>query len=227
MENQIREFQRGSAVDWNSQEVVNDFLYDWQAYPVAGLTQLAFFATPQGQGVSFWDATQTKTYEDTNMEVGNQMARGESFLVKHIALRFYQATLPVQYAAALALPAVPLLPANDAHLFWNRGWLEFKIVNKVQARQGPLASFPPPNYLELDAAAAIDFGQVAAATASNQFAASNLRARGPLYTLAGQGATLEYGMKFQLTLNWAAKQAITTAGGVQAMLIGKRMRVSQ
>lgn len=231
MERQIEEFKRGSAVDWNSQEVVNDFLYDWQPYPVAGLTQLAFFATPQGQGVSFWDPTQTKTYEDTNMEVGNQMARGESFLVKHIALRFFQASLPVQYLSnvAAALPVAPLMPANDAHLFWNRGWLEFKIVNKVQARQGPLASFPPPNYLELDAMSSVDIIQPAAGVVvgSTQTVASNLRARGPLYTLAGQGATLEYGMKFQLTLNWAAKQAITTAGAVQAMLIGKRMRVSQ
>ena len=227
MQNQVQAFKNGSAVDWNNQEVLNDFLYDWLPYPVAGQTQLSFFTTPQGQGVSFWDNTQTKTYEDTNMEVGNQMARGESFLVKHIALRFYQATLPVQDTNAAALPATPLMPANDAYLFWNRGWLEFKVVNKVQARLAPLGSFPPPTHLELDAAAAVAFTVAAAATDSTQIVASHLRSRGPLFTLAGDGVTLEYGMKFQLNLNWSAKQAITTAAGVQAMLIGKRMRVSQ
>lgn len=224
---QIEKFKRGSVVDWNNQEVMNDFLYDWLPYPIAGQTQLSFFTTPQGQGTSFWDNTQTKTYEDTNMEVGNQMARGESFLVKHIALRFYQATLPVQDLNTAALPATPLMPANDAYLFWNRGWLEFKVVNKVQCRQGPLAAFPPPNHLELDAAATVAYTLAAAATDSTQIVASHLRARGPLFTLAGEGVTLEYGMKFQLNLNWSNKQALTTAAGVQAMLIGKRMRVSQ
>ena len=227
MQNQVQAFKNGSAVDWNNQEVLNDFLYDWLPYPVAGQTQLSFFTTPQGQGVSFWDNTQTKTYEDTNMEVGNQMPRGESFLVKHIALRFYQATLPVQQTVGLAAPAAALIPANDAYLFWNRGWLEFKVVNKVQARLAPLGSFPPPTHNELDAAAAVAYTLAAAATESDQVVASHLRARGPLFTLAGDGVTLEYGMKFQLNLNWSAKQAITTAAGVQAMLIGKRMRVSQ
>lgn len=224
---QIAQFKRGSAVDWNNQEVINDFLYDWLPYPIAGQTQLSFFTTPQGQGISFWDNTQTKTYEDTNMEQANSMARGESFLVKHIALRFYQATLPVQDTNAAALPATPLMPANDAWLFWNRGWLEFKVVNKVQCRQGPLASFPPPTGFELDAAATVAYTLAAAATDSTQIVASHLRARGPLFTLAGEGVTLEYGMKFQLNLNWSNKQALTTAAGVQAMLIGKRMRVSQ
>lgn len=227
MENQVQSFKRGSAVNWNEQEVLNDFLYDWLPYPVAGQNQLSFFTTPQGQGVSFWDPTQTKTYEDTNMEVGNQMARGESFLVKHIALRFFQATLPVQQTVGAAVPAAALLPANDAFLFWSRGWLEFKVVNKVQCRQGPLSSFPAPTHLELDAAAAANFTLAVAADESDQIIATNLRNRGPMFTLAGEGVTLEYGMKFQLNLNWSAKQAITTAAGVQAMLIGKRMRVSQ
>lgn len=227
MQNQVQAFKNGSAVDWNSQEVLNDFLYDWLPYPVAGQTQLNFFTTPQGQGVSFWDPTQTKTYEDSNIETGNMMSRGESFLVKHIALRFYQASLPVQDTNAAALPATPLMPANDAYLFWNRGWLEFKVVNKVQTRLAPLSSFPPPTHLELDAAAAVAYTLAAAATDSAQIVATHLRNRGPLFTLAGDGVTLEYGMKFNLNLNWSAKQAITTAAGVQAMLIGKRMRVSQ
>lgn len=219
-----KSFRRGAVVDWGSQEVLNDFLYDWLAYPVGGQVQLNFFTTPQGQGASIWDATQTKTYEDTNMEVGSQMARGEAFLVQHVALRFWQATLPIQQLNGAAVTANQVIAANDAYLFWSHGFVEFKVVNKVQLRQGPLSSFPPPTRLNLDAAAAAE-STVAATT--NQVIGSHLSPVGPLYTIASPGITLEYGMKFSFTLNWSIAQAIVTAGRVQAMLIGKRMRVGQ
>lgn len=227
--NEQQKFQSASAVNWNEQEVIQDILYDWATYAAAGQVQLNFFSTPVSEGTSIWDATQPKTYEDTNMEIGSQMQRGEAFRVEYIALQFVPGVNPMTQANTAAAPLAVLFAANDEHTFWDQGWLEFQVVNKVQTRGAPLSRFPGPTRMELNAAAALQYTQAAAAAASDQVAASSYKPVGPMWPMQGPGTLLEYGMKLKFTLNWSKLVPMPSAlpGKVQAMLIGKRMRVSQ
>jgi len=222
------DFNHGAAVDWNAKEVVKDSLYDWQQYGAAGQVQLSFFQEEVNTGASLFGAGK-KTYEDTNMESSAQMSRGEAFLVHAIALRFVSGVSLVQDDITAAAPAALNFPANDEAEFWNKGWLEFKVLNKVQTRLGPMSNFPPPQQLRLEASMSAFYTQAAAADGTIQLAGAHAVPVGQIFVPQEPGITLEYGMKFSLTLNWSAALAMPSgqAGLVQANLLGVRMRVGQ
>lgn len=233
-----QEFKDGSAVNWNQQDVIHDYLYDWQPYAAGGQVKLAFFNEAINSGTSLFDATQKKSYEDTNMEQSGVMARGEAFLVKHICLRFV-AGLPAVDAVIDAnvlatLPAAPTFAANDEESFWNNGYGEFRVVNKIQARSS-IANFTPPNNRALTGASsasitnAVQAVIVDAAGMSIEIAGTHMTNNGPLFSLASPGVMLEHNMQFNFDLNWTKAVAMPSgvAGRIEAMLHGIRMRVSQ
>jgi len=224
-----REFDHGAAVDWHSKEAIADQLYDHRTYAAAGQNQLSFFLVPQGDGQSIFAGAGTpKTYEDTNMESAGQMNRGEAFLVQAIALRFTSGVSIVQDDITAAAPVAVNSPANDEQTFWNNGYLEFTVVNKVQTRL-PISNFPPPTRLSMEAAFSSFYTQAAAGDGTIQTHAAHVVPVGQLFQPQAPGVTLEYGLKFKLTLNWSAAVAMPSNqdGRVQAMLIGRRLRIGQ
>jgi len=227
----IREdFARGQGIDLKKVEVIHDTLYDWQTYVAAGQTQLSFFTEPRNSGTSIFDATQKKTLEDTNLVAQGQMTRGEAFLAKYVALRFVPGVDPVQETVAAAAAAVATNPAaNDAAAFWENGYLDFRLANKPEVQLGPLAQFPPPQRFDLHVGGAVSVNQAAAADAAYQIEGTYLVPVGRLFELHPPGLTLEYGINFDFTLNWSKAVALPSgsAGRVQALLIGVRMRASQ
>ncbi len=231
-------FKDGSAVNWDKQDVIHDYLYDWQAYAAGGQVQLAFFNEAINSGTSLFDATQKKTYEDTNMEQSGIMPRGEAFLVKHICLRFVSGVSAINSvisANVLAtLPAAPAFAGNDEESFWNNGYGEFRVVNKIQARSS-MANFTPPNNRVLTGVSAAGLTNavqaviVDAAGMSISIAGTHVANNGPLFSLASPGVLLEHNMRFTFNLNWTSAVAMPSgvSGKIEAMLHGVRMRVSQ
>jgi len=222
-----REFNHGAAVDWNSKEAIADQLYDTRTYAAAGQTALSFFQVAEGDGASVFGAG-PKTYEDTNMQTAGQMTRGEAFLVQAVALRFYSGVALVQDDITAAAPAALDSPANDEMEFWSKGWLEFDVLNKNQVRL-PLSNFPPPTRFNVQAAFSSFYTQAAAGDGTIQTQAAHVVPVGSLFQPQAPGITLEYGLKFKLTLNWSAATPMPSNqdARVQALLIGRRLRIGQ
>jgi len=224
------QFARGRGINLDQAEVVADHLYDWQPYAAAGQTELAFFTEPVNSGTSTFDATQKKTYEDTNLEQAGQMPRGEAFLIEYVALRFVPGVDPVQETVAAAAAAVATNPAaNDSAAFWEQGYLDMRLANKPQVLLGPLSNFPPPQRFDLHVGGTVSVNQAAAADAAYQLEGSYLTPVGRLFKLQEPGLTLEYAINFKFSLKWskAVPMPSATAGRVQAILIGTRMRAQQ
>lgn len=222
-------FAKGKGISLSQAEVIEDKLYDWQTYAAAGQTQLAFFTEAKNSGTSIFDATQKKTWEDTNMKQAGILPRGEAFLVTHVCLRFVPGVLAVQEQVTNAVPAATTPAANDASAFWNQGWADFKLAEKSQVLLGPLANFPPMQRDQLYVGAAAWSAQAAAANATLYVEGTSLVPAGRLFALQEPGLTIEFGINFTFDLNWSKAVALPSGSDarVQAELVGVRMRAKQ
>lgn len=117
-------------------EAVRQSLYDFQAYPNAGVTQLLFFQVPKGQS--------SKTQFDTNMTVAGSLAAPINFFVQSIEVVFFPGVLPGTGVATTATPAF----TNDIFTVSKSGWLDFFIGSKSYLQEAPLGRFPPKNALQ-------------------------------------------------------------------------------
>jgi len=133
-------------------EVIWQPLYDFQAYPAAGVAQLQFFAVPQGQGVP------VKTFDDTNMETAAVLPVPVNMAVTNIQVWFFPAAAPGQ---GLALGQVGV-NWNDVEAVMSAGNLQLEIGSKEYLVDAPLMKFPPQS--RLAGAAALSAATTVAAT---------------------------------------------------------------
>jgi len=204
-------------------EAIGNGLYDSNAYPAAGQTQLTFYSLPIGQGVGF--AGGTKTLMDTNMDTQGSMPANQEFLAEGVEVLFWPSrpAVAAQLPAAFGAQAIAQL-INDTYAFYNSGYLKFFIGSKDYLREAPLVKFPPSSNFGLDAAAA----DVSTAGASFQTRIAFASARGKPYYLRSP-IRLVSSQNFNVTLNWDAAVALpsTNPGRVFVTLCGVLYRRSQ
>ncbi len=230
-----------TAADFNSRrvtnaaqsEIIRQRFYDYQLYPTAGSTQLTFFSSPVGQGLTSavgGTPGTPKTLWDTNLELGGTLPSGKAFMVESIEVFFMPGSVstantftlikPLEFNATAAATVAGQLA--DVNSFYNSGMLEFNVLSKNYLRETPLIAFPPKTSFNLDAAISSN----SATTAVNL--AQNMRASGRPYYISPEIA-LQPAVNFEVVLRWPA--AVATPSGFNArvgvILDGYFMRASQ
>jgi hypothetical protein len=203
-------------------EKVRQRLYDSNIYNTAGQTQLFFFQTQKGAGVtSAVGATAggVKNINDTNMELAGQLPAYKNYMLESIEVHFIPGTNTTanQFTAAqapgrfIASPATAFQPAsNDSGVFYNSGSLSFFIGSKEYLREAPLAAFPPKAKLGLQAA----IGFNGATTGATLF--DWPMANGRPYFVQPQ-ITIPSNQNFYVLLEWPG--AVTTPSGFNARVM--------
>ncbi len=232
-----------NAADFNARrvtnpgqsEVVRQTIFDFQLYPTAGATQLAFFQQPVGQGFTTAlgaIAGSAKTQWDTSQELGGQLPSGKSFLAESIEVHFFPGSVntantytPATLGAFLAVAAATytaLVYQNDVNTFYQSGMLEFNILSKNYLRETPLLKFPPKTQFELT-------GGVGTNSATTGVTgAFHTKAAGRAYYLEPQ-ISLQPAVNFEVLLRWPAAVGIPSGfnARVGVVLDGYLMRASQ
>lgn len=107
-------------------------LYDFQTYNTTGVSSYRFFQSPIGQN--------SKTREDTNMELAGQIPAGQTFLATNLQVVFFPGAEPHQTGTTVP-PSAPNW--NDVWSVLKAGYLDFSIGSKSYLEDGPLMKFPP------------------------------------------------------------------------------------
>ena len=198
-------------------EGIKQSLYDFQAYPAAGSTQLNFFALPIGQG--------GKTQSDTNMTLAGQLPTNQEFLIQSIEVHFYPTTptvaanMPAAFGAGAVAEQV-----NDEYIFRRSGNLELFIGSKTYLQEAPLSKFPQKAYFDLHAGVAD--ATTAAANLQSRIAIG--KACGRPYMLHPASLLLTSNQNFAVSINYPeGVQAITNPARVGVTLDGFLYRRSQ
>jgi len=228
-----------TAADFNSRrvtnpsqsEVVRQRFFDYQLYATAGVSQLTFFSSPVGQGLTTAvgaTAGTAKTLWDTNLELPNTLPSGKAFMIESIEVIFFPGSVstantytlvsPITYNATPAAAVAAQLA--DVNSFYQSGLLELNILSKNYLRETPLIAFPPKANFNLDVAFS------GSGTAEN--GAVNGRISGRPYYISPEIA-LQPAVNFEVVLKWPA--AVATPSGFNArvgvILDGYFMRASQ
>lgn len=193
-------------------EVIWQPQYHYQAYPMAGSTQLTFFQTPIGQS--------SLTFADTSMVSAGMLPRPQEFLVTGIQVFFRPGGAIGQAAVA---PATVQQNWNDvnAALYNPVSWLELFIGSKAYLDDGPLSKFTQ------------QWGLVGA---SGMSGSSTLVASGDRFTDYARHAGRYYSItpvkipanqNFRVTLNYPTAAAVAVAGKIGVILDGFLYRLSQ
>jgi len=230
-----------TAADFNARrvtnpgqsEIVRQRFYDYQLYATAGVTQLAFFQQPIGQGITTalgGTVGSAKTLWDTNLELGGTLPSGKAFMIESIEVVFFPGSVNTASTYTLASPALFNATAAaavsaqlaDVNSFYQSGMLELNILSKNYLRETPLIAFPPKATFNLDAA----YASNSATTAT--VGAVNMRAAGRPYYIDPTIA-LQPAVNFEVLLRFPA--AVATPSGFNArvgvILDGYFMRASQ
>jgi hypothetical protein len=230
-----------TAADFNARrvtnpgqsEIVRQRFYDYQLYPTAGVTQLAFFQQPIGQGITTalgGTVGSGKTLWDTNLELGGTLPSGKAFMIESIEVVFFPGSVNTANTYTLQAPststavaaAAQMAQLSDVNSFYQSGMLELNILSKNYLRETPLIAFPPKTSFNLDAA----FATNSATTFSVN--AMNMRAAGRPYYIDPTIA-LQPAVNFEVLLRFPA--AVATPSGFNArvgvILDGYFMRASQ
>ncbi len=209
----ISEFQK-FVVNRPGWEIIRQGLYDRQAYPAAGATQLNFFTAAPGG----------RTLSDTNMTLAGQLPTNQNFLIQSIEILFFPTTPTVaaQMPAVFGAQAVAAI-INDAYIFRRAGNLNLNIGSKSYLQEAPLGKFPASQQFHLEAAAA----DVSTAGANFQTRIAFADMIGRPY-LVDPNITLVENQNFSVSLNWPeGVQAITNPASVYVTLAGVLARRSQ
>jgi hypothetical protein len=230
-----------TAADFNARrvtnpgqsEIVRQRFYDYQLYPTAGVTQIAFFQQPIGQGLTTalgGTAGTGKTVFDTNLELGGTLPSGKAFMIESIEVIFFPGSVSTSNTYTVVSPALFNATAAaavsaqlaDVNSFYQSGLLELNILSKNYLRETPLIAFPPKTAFNLDAA----YASNSATTA--EVGAVNMRAAGRPYYIDPTIA-LQPAVNFEVLLRFPA--AVATPSGFNArvgvILDGYFMRASQ
>lgn len=196
-------------------EAVNEPLYDYQTYALAGTTQAyRFFATPVGQS--------SKTYGDTNMELSGQLSAGVAFEVRAIEIAVLPTINPSVAATVPTTTAGAAAFVNDVYtLFKADAWLQFNILSKPYLRLGCLGNFPFTK--RLDGFAAYSDTTTAGATQMNKVAYAAFGGQQFQVT----PVKLFPNMNFDVTLNFPSTTAVSANVRLGVILRGIKTRLSQ
>jgi hypothetical protein len=200
-------------------EAIRWSLYDFQAYPAAGTTQLTYFQTQVGSG--------GRTLSDTNMQLSSQIMQGQMFLVESVEIAFWPTTPTGANAAylpaAFGADAAPL-QVNDEYIFMRSGNLVFTIGSKPYLQEAPMGRFPAKSHFDLSAAV----GSQTTPAAALQTRVAVGKMVGRPYLLTPYPVLLDAGQSFQIQLTWPeGLQAINAPARVQVILDGVLFRLSQ
>lgn len=228
-------FMAGRVTNPNQSEFIRQRLYDYQLYPAAGAQQLTFFSTPVGQGVATAVGSvvgSSKTFQDTNMQLGGQLPSGVGYYIESIEVYFepgsvstantFTPALNGSFNATDSATSQPLLAFQDSAQFYKSGLLEFNILQKNYLRETPLVVFPPKAFLNTQSAVASN------AAATGLTAIGTVKADGRPYYV-DPGITLQSAVNFEILLKWPASvPTISTFNGrVGIVLDGYMYRASQ
>lgn len=223
--------ERFRVTNPNVSEATRQRLYDYQLYPLAGVSQLSFFQAPIGQGkttASGATAGQPKTKWDTNMQLGGQLPSGMAYLIETIEVYVepgsvttadtYTAAPPGFFAATAA--ATVLAAVNDQAILLRSGLLELNILQKNYLTETPLSVFPSKAQVMVDGAIASN----SATTAEVGFA--RCYSDGRPYILEPQ-ISIQPAVNFEVVLKWPAAVTITNNARIGVILDGIMYRASQ
>ena len=193
-------------------EVVWYPIYDFQVYPAAGFSSLNFFAVPEGQA--------SKTFDDTNMELGGALAVPINMAITNIQVWFFAGQAPGR-SGAIANTGDNW---NDLDAIMQAGHLQLEIGSKEYLLDAPLMKFPPQ--ARLAGAAALADSTTAAANAGSQIdyatAVGRVYTIVPLRLIAQQNFVVR--LRFQ---NGVVATPSTVAGRIGVQLGGFRYRLAQ
>lgn len=193
-------------------EGVNEPLYDFQTYALAGTTQsYRFFSNPLGSGAT------PKTYEDTNMELAGQLSAGIAFEVRAIEIAIFPGVAPSPAVSATAVSAF----VNDVWTLSKAGYLQFNILAKPYLRLGPIGNFPYTKCL--DGFAALSDTTTAGASGASRVVYAALG--GAQFKITP--VKLFPNMNFDVTLNFPTTAAISANARIGVVLRGIKTRLSQ
>jgi hypothetical protein len=210
-------------------EVIRQRFYDHLIYGQAGTTQLNFFQTPVGQGVTSAlgaVAGTAKTLADTNMKLAGQLPALLNFVIQSIEVTFEPGSVSTAntftqvkpgigagIADAAAAQAI-LEKGNDADTFYKSGWLELNIGSKNYLTEAPIGAFPPKVQTVAMAALAEATGTTALAFGNALTVVKVNKAGRPYFV--DPAISLMSNQNFVVSLNWP---------GVVAMPSGFNARI--
>lgn len=190
-------------VNWNQWEAIKQSLTDTAVYPTTGVNQLSFFATPQGQGVSAYNAGIAKTTTDTNMTLAGQLPANQMFLVQSFEVEF----LPGLSPSLAGLGETANTATNDSWIFRKGGTFTFFVGSKNYLQEAPLLRFPAKADFAVQAALA----DTTTAGASHVSQISYGKAVGRPYILTPNNILLIANQNFGVTLTWPEGLAVITS----------------
>jgi hypothetical protein len=214
MRNPIRnlsDFTRYAVNRSDQMEVIRQTLYDFQTYPMAGASQLTFFAVPVGQS--------NKTRADTNMTIAGSLPAPIRFAIQAIEVYFFPGPFP-----SLA-PAAPSIDnhVNDVwEVFSGVAWAELQIGSKPYLIEAPLLRFPP--FARFAGFAGMSDSTTAGASGFERTA--YMAPAGRPY-IVDPPLLLEPTQNFSFTLNFPTAIAVSAAGRIGVVLNGVTSRNSQ
>lgn len=205
-------------------DVVEGSLFDYQVYPTAGATQFNFFSQGIGQGLSSSPgfAGNTKTAQDTNLQLNGQLPAGYNFLVQALEVDFEPGSVstantftplaPQSFTVAAA--ATVQNGVQDVNALRVAGGLIMTVSSKEFVNDAPLGLFPPMNRLDLSAAVASNSATV------GEIMVAHARFAGRAYSLSIPrliGSNQSFGVKMVFPA------AVATPSGFNGR-IGVRLR---
>jgi hypothetical protein len=223
-------------------EVIRQRFYDHLILPGAGITQLNFFQTPVGQGVTSAlgaAAGTNKTLADTNMKLAGQLPALLNFVIQSVEITIEPGSVSTANTFTPQKPALATNPANiaaaqaqvevmnDPDTFYKSGWLELNIGNKNYLTEAPLGAFPPKTQTVLATAIAAATGTAALAVGAAYTALKANKAGRPYFV--DPALTLMSNQNFVVSLNWPAVVAMpsTFNARIGVILDGFTYRASQ
>lgn len=216
------------GVNTGTWEGVKWSLYDSTAYPAAGVSTLAFFAQPLGQGTGFGGGV--KTLSDTNMNLAGQIPSMQQFIITDIEVLFQPTTPTVaaQMPAAFGNDVVAAI-VNDEYIFRRSGNLQLAIGSKAYVQDAPLWVFPSKQNFEISAALSDTTTAAGNLTAAGQGSRiAHGFTKGMPYILGSGSLNLTNNQNFSVTLGWPeGVQAITNPARVFVRLNGWLYRAAQ
>lgn len=147
----------------NNNDVIWNPFYDYIAYPSAGGTAFAFYSLPFGQGTSSTPGAGAvgKLLTDTNLTLGNQLAKGNAFFMVGSESEFFpgvtNGALPLSLMPGKAnTQATPTSIGQFVNDVWSVGMGGVKVLtvgtDRKYIQDGPLKNFPPCARLAVAAA---------------------------------------------------------------------------
>lgn len=230
-----------TAADFNSRrvtnpsqsEIVRQRFYDYQLYATAGTSQITFFSSPVGQGLTSalgGTAGTPKTLWDTNLELPNTLPSGKAFMIESIEVLFFAGSVSTANTYTIVAPTIFAAVSAatigsqlaDINSFYQSGMLELNILSKNYLRETPMIAFPPKANFDLSAATATN----SATTSAVQTA--NMKASGRPYYISPEIA-LQPAVNFEVIIKYPAAVATPSGfnGRVGVILDGYFMRASQ